>query len=100
MVKPSPIRTVQRNGRLRRVNSWAATTGQSIRYAYPAFCGTRDHRRGLIMKKRIDSFSLLLGGVQDFDVEEVVGSDETWRNQVIAIAKTRLATAGGQLRAR
>jgi hypothetical protein len=97
---PSPIRTVQRNGRLRRVNSWAAATGQPIRYAYPAFCGTRDHRLVQIMKKRIDSFSLLLGGVQDFDVEEVVGSDEAWRNQVIVLAKSRLASAGGQLRAK
>ena len=69
---PSPIRTVQRNGRLRRVNSWAAATCQPIKYAYPAFHGTRDHRLVQIMKKRIDSFSLLLGGVQDFDVEEVV----------------------------
>ncbi|MFI5455025.1 MAG: SNF2-related protein [Isosphaerales bacterium] len=97
---PSPIRTVQRNGRLRRVNSWAAATGQPILYAYPAFGGTRDHRLVQIMKKRIDSFSLLLGGVQDFDVEEVMDSEEKWRNDVIAIAKVRLATAGGQLRAR
>jgi SNF2-related domain/Helicase conserved C-terminal domain len=97
---PSPIRTVQRNGRLRRVNSWAAVTGQSIYYAYPAFRGTRDHRLVQIMKKRTDNFSLLLGGVQDFDVEEVVGSQEAWRNQVIALAKTRLAKTGGQLRAR
>jgi ERCC4-related helicase len=97
---PSPIRTVQRNGRLRRVNSWAAATGQPILYAYPAFRGTRDHRLVQIVKKRIDSFSLLLGGVQDFDVEEVVGSDEKWRNDVIALARARLAAAGGQLRAR
>ncbi len=52
------------------------------------------------MKKRVDSFSLLLGGVQDFDVEEVVGSEEAWRNRVIALAKARLTTAGGQLRAK
>ena len=91
---------MQRNGRLRRVNSWAAVTGQDILYAYPAFRGTRDHRLVQIMKKRINSFSLLLGGVQDFDVEEVVGSEEKWRNDVIAIAKGRLAAAGGQLRAR
>ena len=97
---PSPIRTVQRNGRLRRVNSWAAATGQPILYAYPAFGGTRDHRLVQIMKKRIDSFSLLLGGVQDFDVEEVEDSEEKWRNDVIATAKSRLAKAGGQLRAR
>ena len=94
---PSPIRTVQRNGRLRRVSSWAAVTGQPILYAYPAFRGTRDHRLVQIMKKRLDSFSLLLGGVQDFDVEEVVGSEEAWRNEVIAIAKNGLATVGGQL---
>jgi hypothetical protein len=97
---PSPIRTVQRNGRLRRVNSWAAATGQPILYAYPAFRGTRDHRLVQIMKKRIASFSLLLGGVQEFDVDEVVGSEEMWRNTVIAIAKTRLAKTGSQLRAR
>jgi superfamily II DNA/RNA helicase len=95
---PSPIRTVQRNGRLRRVNSWAAVTGQPICYAYPAFRGTRDHRLVQIMKKRIDSFSLLLGGVQDFDVEEIVGSEEEWRNQVIALAKARLFSACGRLR--
>jgi hypothetical protein len=52
------------------------------------------------MKKRIDSFSLLLGGVQDFDVEEVVGSDEDWRNKVIANAKKSLRDSGGRLRAR
>lgn len=69
---PSPIRAVQRNGRIRRVNSWAAATGQPICYTCPAFRGTRDHRLSQIMKKRIGSFSLLLGGVQDFDVEEVV----------------------------
>lgn len=97
---PSPIRTVQRNGRLRRVNSWAAATSQPILYAYPAFRGTRDHRLVQIVKKRIDSFSLLLGGVHDFEVEKVVGSQEKWRNDVIAFARARLATAGGQLRAR
>jgi len=97
---PSPIRTVQRNGRLRRVNSWAAATGQPIRYAFPAFRGTRDHRLVQIMKKRIDSFSLLLGGVQDFDVDEIVGSDERWRNEVLELAKARLRKSAGQLRAR
>jgi superfamily II DNA/RNA helicase len=97
---PSPIRTVQRNGRVRRVNSWAAVSGQPVQYAYPAFRGTRDLRLVQIMKKRIDSLSLLLGGVQDFDVEAVVGSDEDWRNKVIAKAKKSLRDSGGQLRAR
>ena len=97
---PSPIRTVQRNGRLRRVNSWAAVTGQPILYAFPAFRGTRDHRLVQIMKRRIDSFSLLLGGVQDFDVDDVLGSEEKWRNEVIGLAKSQLQRAGRGLRAR
>jgi superfamily II DNA/RNA helicase len=97
---PSPIRTVQRNGRIRRVNSWAAVSGKPVMYAYPAFGGTRDLRLVQIMKKRIDSFSLLLGGVPDFDVEELVGSEEHWRNEVIAIAKCHLRESGVQLRAR
>jgi hypothetical protein len=49
------------------------------------------------MKKRVDSFSLLLGGVQDFKVDEVRGADEEWRSRVIASAKARLAAAGKQL---
>lgn len=97
---PSPIRTVQRNGRLRRVNSWASVSGKPILYAFPAFRGTRDHRLVQIMKKRIDSFSLLLGGVQDIEVDEVRGTDERWRNEVIALAKTRLEKMGRALRAR
>lgn len=91
---------MQRNGRVRHVNSWAAVTGKSILYAYPAFRGTRDHRVVQIMKKRIDSFSLLLGGVQDFDVDQIVGSDERWRNDVIQIAKRRLSNSVRGLRAR
>ena len=97
---PSPIRTVQRNGRLRRVNSWAAATGQPILYAYPAFGGTRDHRFVQIMRKRIDSFSLLLGGVRGIEVEEIGDAEEQWRNEVIAAAKSGLAENGKRLRAR
>jgi hypothetical protein len=41
---PSPVRTIQRNGRVRRVGSWAALTGQPICYAYPTFGGTRDEK--------------------------------------------------------
>jgi hypothetical protein len=94
---PSPIRTVQRNGRIRRVNSWAAVTGEPIQYAYPAFRGTRDHRLVQIMKKRIDCFSLLLGGVQDFDLDGILDSDERWRSEVVALAKQRLARVGNRL---
>lgn len=94
---PSPVRTVQRNGRLRRVNSWAAVTGEPIRYAYPAFRGTRDHRLVEIMKKRIGSFTLLLGGVEDFTLDQVRRAEERWRDEVIALARDRLAKLRGRL---
>ena len=60
---PSPVRTLQRNGRVRRVGSWAALTGQPICYAYPTFGGTRDEKAVGVMKQRINAFGLLLGGV-------------------------------------
>ncbi len=96
---PSPMRIVQRNGRLRRLNNWAAVTGKPILVAYPAFGGTRDHRVVQIMKKRIGSFSLLLGGVRDIESENGADTDkdEDWRNQVVSKAKFRLKRAGGQL---
>lgn len=97
---PSPIRTVQRNGRIRRVNSWAAVTNQKIRYAYPAFGGTRDQRLVEIMKKRVATFSLLLGGVQDFDIDSTSAADEIWRSEVVNKAKNQLKAEGGKLRAK
>jgi len=61
---PSPVRTIQRNGRLRRVNSWAARTKEPIRIYYPSLQGTRDERLVKIMSGRIRQFNLLLGGVR------------------------------------
>jgi hypothetical protein len=91
---------VQRNGRVRRVNSWAAITGKPILYAYPAFGGTRDQRLVEIMKKRVATFSLLLGGVQDFDIDSTSAEDEIWRSEVVNKAKNQLKAEGGKLRAK
>lgn len=96
---PSPIRTVQRNGRLRRVNGWAATTGEKLLYAYPAFPGTRDYRLVQIMKKRVDNFSILLGGVMDIELDEMVDDAERWRNDMIENAKQNLRRDAVTLRA-
>jgi len=96
---PSPIRAVQREGRIRRVNSWAAATGKPILYAYPAFPGTRDEQLVRIVQKRVANFSLLLGGVQGFRVEAAGSEEEEWRNEVIEAARDRLTRAGNQLRA-
>jgi len=66
-IDPSPVRTLQREGRVRRIGSWAALTGQPIRYAYPTFGGTRDEKAVGIMRQRITAFGLLLGGVPSLD---------------------------------
>ena len=60
-LSPSPIRIVQRNGRVRRLGSWASTTNRPIRIVYPAFGETRDQRLVEIMKGRLKRFDLLLG---------------------------------------
>ncbi len=64
---PSPVRTLQRNGRVRRVGSWAALTKRPICYAYPTFGGTRDEKAVGVMRQRINAFGLLLGGVPTLD---------------------------------
>ena len=68
---PSPVRTIQRNGRVRRVDSWAARTKQQVEYAYPAFGGTRDEKAVGIMQQRIRVFGNLLGGVPSIKDEEL-----------------------------
>jgi hypothetical protein len=42
------------------------------------------------MKKRVDTFALLLGGVHSFDVEMEASADDTWRHSVIAEVDSRL----------
>ena len=97
---PSPIRTIQRNGRIRRVNSWAANTKRPIQYAYPAFGGTRDQQLVKIMSKRISGFSLLLGGIQDINLDTASEADENWRNEVIKAAQNKLVKSNLSLRAK
>ena len=87
---PSPVRTVQRNGRLRRVNSWAARSKQPIRILYPALRGTRDEKLVEIMRHRLLQFDLLLGGVRaEVDPEESEVNCSTYK-EVIRLAQKRL----------
>ena len=97
---PSPIRTVQRNGRVRRVNSWAAMTAQPIEYSFPAFRGTRDQLLVQIMSRRLKGMSMLLGGVPDFSLEEIVDAEESLREEAVEAAKGQLESLGGSLRSR
>lgn len=86
---PSPVRTLQRNGRVRRVGSWAALTGRPIRYAYPTFGGTRDEKAVSIMKQRIDAFGLLLGGVPSLD-DDTGDSKQKFVEDVLRLTREKL----------
>ena len=86
---PSPVRTLQRNGRVRRVGSWASLTGQPICYAYPMFGGTRDEKAVRIMRQRINAFGLLLGGAPSLD-DESVDNDQSYAEEVLLAARKDL----------
>jgi ERCC4-related helicase len=83
-LSPSPIRIVQRNGRVRRLGSWASTTNRSIRVVYPAFGETRDQRLVEIMKARLKRFDLLLGGTGAKIEGSVLDEDERWKYEILA----------------
>ena len=85
----SPVRTLQRNGRIRRVGSWAALTKQPICYAYPTFGGTRDEKAADIMRQRINAFGLLLGGVPSLDDD---ASGQGFAEAVLRNARQDLAS--------
>jgi hypothetical protein len=79
---PSPVRTLQRNGRVRRVGSWSALTKQPICYAYPIFGGTRDAKAVGVMQQRIRAFGLLLGGVPSLD-DDAGDREQTFAEAVL-----------------
>ncbi len=79
---PSPVRTLQRNGRIRRVGSWAALTKQPICYAYPSFGGTRDEKAVGVMRQRINAFGLLLGGVPTLD-NDMSDAEQSFAEKVL-----------------
>ncbi len=93
---PSPVRTLQRNGRVRRVGSWAAMTSQPICYAYPTFGGTRDEKAVGVMKQRIDAFGLLLGGVPSLS-DDSGESEQSFTKKVLRHARNRLDSLNKRL---
>ncbi|MFO0575641.1 MAG: SNF2-related protein [Polyangia bacterium] len=93
---PSPVRTLQRNGRVRRVGSWAALTRQPICYAYPTFGGTRDERAVGVMRQRINAFGLLLGGVPSLD-DDSGDSEQSFADAVIRGARKDLESLNRRL---
>ncbi|RKH05024.1 DEAD/DEAH box helicase [Corallococcus sp. CA053C] len=95
---PSPIRTLQRNGRVRRVGGWAGLTAQSIEYAYPSFNGTRDARAVEIMNRRLQRFDLLLGGVPPVSLDEDEGADDAFVRKVLELCGDALKDLNKLLR--
>jgi hypothetical protein len=93
---PSPVRTLQRNGRVRRVGSWASLTGRPILYAYPTFGGTRDEKAVGIMRQRVNAFGLLLGGVPSLG-DESVDSDQSFAEAVLRCARKDLKSLNRRL---
>lgn len=89
---PSPMRTIQRNGRLRRVDCWAARTGKPLMIGYPVFRGTRDERLVETMQGRLTQFDLLLGGIGS-DIQKEASDMESRRRQdeVLDVARRRLS---------
>jgi SNF2-related domain/Helicase conserved C-terminal domain len=89
---PSPMRTIQRNGRLRRVDCWAARTGKPLVIGYPVFKGTRDERLVETMQGRLTQFDLLLGGIGS-DIQKEASDMESRRRQdeVLDVARKKLS---------
>lgn len=88
---PSPMRTVQRNGRLRRVDCWAARTGLPLVIGYPVFKGTRDERLVEIMRNRLKQFDLLLGGIGSDIRKEASDLESSHRqDEILDVARKRL----------
>ena len=93
---PSPARTLQRNGRVRRVDSWSALTGRPICYAYPMFGGTRDEKAVGVMGQRINAFGLLLGGVPSLDGEPDI-SERSFAEKVLKCARNKIQSINQRL---
>jgi ERCC4-related helicase len=94
---PSPVRTLQRNGRIRRVSSWAALTGKPIRYSYPMFGGTRDEKAVGVMRQRLKVFGLLLGGVPPLN-DDSGENEQSFVETVLAKVRNELELHNRRLR--
>ena len=86
---PSPARIIQRNGRLRRINSWAANRAANSDF-YPALKGTRDERLVEIVRYRLEQFNLLLGGVGGEVNPDANGADRVTPEEILKLARNKI----------
>lgn len=87
---PSVMRTIQRDGRVRRVGGLAGATRRTVEYAMPAFGATRDERLVEIMHDRINNFSLLLGAVRDLADDDLGNEIDERAKRILAKSKRTL----------
>ena len=87
---PSPVRVRQREGRVRRVASWAARVGAPVEYAYPAYPNTRDEALVHIIRERLERFDVLLGGAPVVTAEEI-DMPATAHSQLLTAMRFKLA---------
>lgn len=95
---PSPMRTIQREGRVRRVGGYAGKARLPVEYAMPAFGGTRDERVVSIMSERIRVFGLLLGGVPVLKEEDIADGIDARVKRVLQAADGKLQVFNRRLR--
>lgn len=94
---PSPLRTIQREGRLLRILGGTQRSTRRILIASPVFKGTRDERLAEVMKHRLKAFDLLLGGVQPLDsYDDEDEQSENIRQQIFDLVKKTMGRAGNK----
>lgn len=93
----SPMRTIQREGRVRRIGGWASKNDKPVEYAMPYFAGTRDERVVRIMEDRIQNFGLLLGGMPPCEESEVGYDIEERAQRVLSQARDKLSKYNARL---
>jgi ERCC4-related helicase len=97
-LNPSPMRTIQREGRIRRIGNWASLVGKPVEYAMPGFTGTRDERMVEIMLGRLANFRRLLGGTPAFDEDTLTTNTDSRTERVLQKAADQLDKYSERLR--
>jgi len=97
-LNPSPMRTIQREGRVRRIGNWASVVKQPVEYAMPAFARTRDERVVKIMRDRLSNFGRLLGGTPAYDAEAHDSDADDRAQQILQRVATTLDAYSKRLR--
>jgi len=87
---PSPLRVIQREGRVRRIDSWACRSGKPVKVATPALKGTRDERLVDIVTNRLQQFDMLMGGVNQEISGDLAQENLADQSEILRLVRERL----------